>query len=319
MVRLNEIEKATLDGSSLFADVDPELVDSILGQSRLRDLMPGQVLLSPDQVNHFIFLVLSGCFEVHVGDQGQQLLATIDPGECIGEMSVLDSQKPTARVIAAKPSRVLQLHQRVVWQFVDATGGMARNLLYIISRRLRVNTAALFESLSRQIEFERYADLDGLTGLHNRRWLDRTLSRFVIAANAPDCATLAIILLDIDHFKQFNDSHGHPAGDAALRQVAQAITTSLRPDDMAARYGGEEFTVILPNADGEKALRTAQRLCTVVRDTALEHSDGRPLPSVTISLGVAQHQAGQTAEHLLEAADRALYQSKDSGRNRASG
>jgi len=319
LVRLNEIEKATLDGSSLFADVDPELVDSILGQSRLRDLMPGQVLLSPDQVNHFIFLVLSGCFEVHVGDQGQQLLATIDPGECIGEMSVLDSQKPTARVIAAKPSRVLQLHQRVVWQFVDATGGMARNLLYIISRRLRVNTAALFESLSRQIEFERYADLDGLTGLHNRRWLDRTLSRFVIAANAPDCATLAIILLDIDHFKQFNDSHGHPAGDAALRQVAQAITTSLRPDDMAARYGGEEFTVILPNADGEKALRTAQRLCTVVRDTALEHSDGRPLPSVTISLGVAQHQAGQTAEHLLEAADRALYQSKDSGRNRASG
>lgn len=319
MVRLTETEKATLEGSRLFTDVDPELVDAILGQSRLRDLKPDEVLLAPDQVNHFIFLVLSGCFEVHVGDQGQQLLATIAPGECIGEMSVLDNQKPTARVIAAEPSRVLSLHQQVVWQFVDATGGMARNLLYIISGRLRINTAALFESLSRQIESERHADLDGLTGLHNRRWLDRTLSRFVTAANAPNCAPLAIILLDIDHFKRFNDSHGHPAGDTALRQVAQAITSGLRPDDMAARYGGEEFTVILPNADAEQALHAAERLCTVVRNTVLEHGTGRPLPSVTISLGVAQYQSGQTAEQLLEAADRVLYQAKHSGRNRAIG
>ena len=317
MVLLTQSERATLDNSKLFNGVDHNLVNDVLGQCRIRELQPAQVLLSPEQVNHYIYLILSGRFEVHVGDHGKEPLAVLGKGECVGEMSVLDSQKPSAQVIAATPSRVLELHQSLVWQFVDATEGMARNLLYIISSRLRINTNALFESLRRQVQFERFADLDGLTGLHNRRWLDRTLRKYMDASNEAGAPPLAVIILDIDHFKHFNDTHGHPAGDIALRQVAEAISGGLRPADMAARYGGEEFAVILPDSDLEQGLRTAQRLCSVVRTTRLQTSEGTPLPSVSISLGVAEYRPGQTGEQLFEVADTALYRAKEGGRNRA--
>jgi len=317
LVLLTQSERATLDNSKLFNGVDHNLVNDVLGQCRIRELQPAQVLLSPEQVNHYIYLILSGRLEVHVGDQGQQPLAVLEAGECVGEMSVLDSQKPSAQVIAAARSRVIELHQSLIWQFVDATEGMARNLLYIISSRLRVNTTALFESLRREIQFERYADLDGLTGLRNRRWLDRALDQFIDASNEPNAPPLTLILLDIDHFKRFNDSHGHPAGDVALRQVADAISKHLRPDDMAARYGGEEFAIILPDSDQQQGLRTAQRLCAVVRTTPLKTGQGNALPSVTISLGVARHRPGQNSEQLLQAADAALYRAKNGGRNQA--
>jgi CRP-like cAMP-binding protein len=111
--------------------------------------------------------VLSGTLHVYISDGKQQPLATIAAGECVGEMSVLDSQKPSARVIAAEPARVLELHQGLVWEFIDATEGMARNLLYILSNRLRINTSALLESLQQQVHFERSAHLDPLTELQS--------------------------------------------------------------------------------------------------------------------------------------------------------
>jgi len=312
---LTASERRILGNSLLFADVEPKLIDAVLAQCRVRELQPQDTLLSPEQINHFIYVVLSGRFEVHIGENNQLPLASISAGECVGEMSVLDSQKPSARVIAVVPSRVVELHQSMIWQFVDATEGMARNLLYILSSRLRVNTEALFESLRRQLQFERYADLDGLTGLHNRRWLDRTLEQFIIAASEPDSPPAAIILLDIDHFKQFNDQHGHPAGDVALRQVADTVSQSLRPDDNAARYGGEEFAVLLADANRDQGIQIAERLCTAVRDTQLQDGDGKALPSVTISLGIAQYRHGQSVLQWLETADSALYRAKDTGRD----
>ena len=316
MPSLTNSERKILGNSLLFADVEPTLIDAVLGQCRIRDLQPQDILLSPEDINHFIYVVLSGRFEVHIGEADQAPLASISAGECVGEMSVLDSQKPSARVIAVVPSRVIELHQNMIWQFVDATEGMARNLLYILSSRLRVNTEALFESLRRQLQFERYADLDGLTGLHNRRWLDRTLEQFLATADHPDTPSMTIILLDVDHFKHFNDQHGHPAGDVALRQVAETIAQSLRPDDNAARYGGEEFAVLLADADRQLGVQIAERLCTAVRETELRDDDDKTLPSVTISLGVAQYQHGQSVVQWLEAADSALYRAKETGRDR---
>lgn len=315
MLSLTDSERRILANSLLFADVEPTSIDAVLDQCRIRDLQPQHILLSPEHINRFIYIVLSGRFEVHIGATDQAPLASISAGECVGEMSVLDSQKPSARVIAAVPSRVLELHQELIWQFIDATEGMARNLLYILSSRLRVNTEALFESLRRQLQFERYADLDGLTGLFNRRWLDRALEQCLATADHPDAPPIAIILLDVDHFKRFNDQHGHPAGDIALRQVGESVSQGLRPDDNAARYGGEEFAVLLANADRQRGIQIAERLCATVRTTELQDHEGKPLPSVTISLGVAQYQHGQSVVQWLESADSALYRAKQAGRD----
>lgn len=319
MLTLTDSERRVLGNSLLFADVKPASIDAALDQCKVRELQPQEVLVSPAHINRFIYVVLSGRFEVHIGETEQSPLASISAGECIGEMSVLDSQKPSARVIAAVPSRVIELHQDLIWQFIDATEGMARNLLYILSSRLRVNTEALFESLRRQLQFERYADLDGLTGLYNRRWLDRAMEQYLVTAeNRQDAPPMTIILLDVDHFKRFNDQHGHPAGDIALRQVADTVSQGLRPDDNAARYGGEEFAVLLADADVQVGVQIAERLCDAVREARLRDHSGNSLPSVTISLGVAQHRSGQSMVQWLEAADSALYCAKETGRDRVS-
>jgi len=161
------------------------------------------------------------------------------------------------------------------------------------------------------------ANQDGLTTLFNRRFLDSTLER-ELARCKREAKPLALIMLDIDHFKKYNDCYGHQAGDECLKVVAQALQASAkRPGDLAARYGGEEFSLVLPDTDGVEALRMVEELRQKIEDAAMPHlqSDRKV---VTISAGLAVMAASNyaSAEQLLRAADGALYYAKWGGRNR---
>ena len=158
---------------------------------------------------------------------------------------------------------------------------------------------------------------DGLTGLGNRRHFDDMLGteyRRAMRMKAP----LALILVDVDRFKAFNDAYGHPAGDACLRAVSAALAGALRrPADLAARYGGEEFAVLLPGTDEAGAMATAVRIQDAVRAAAVPHS-GSEFEVVTVSMGVAVlAPGGDGPAALVEAADAALYGAKRAGRNTA--
>jgi diguanylate cyclase (GGDEF)-like protein/PAS domain S-box-containing protein len=161
-------------------------------------------------------------------------------------------------------------------------------------------------------ELRRLSTTDALTSLYNRRHLDATLNlefdRTARARNPP----LSIIMIDIDHFKKFNDTHGHDQGDRVLQAVALCMRDSLRQYDVPCRYGGEEFLAILPNTPGEGARLVAERLRRSVEELVV---DGL---KVTISLGTATFPelAVDAPERLVEAADGALYRSKENGRNR---
>jgi two-component system cell cycle response regulator len=151
---------------------------------------------------------------------------------------------------------------------------------------------------------------DGLTGLHNHRaFQDYLEEQFQTAMRNKQ--PLALILMDVDHFKQYNDTYGHQAGDEVLRQVAQILQTNVREGDFVARYGGEEFVVVLPRTDLESAVAVAERL-----RRAIESAEWSLRP-VTGSFGVASIRPDmETRQELIEAADQALYQAKKNGRNR---
>ncbi len=157
---------------------------------------------------------------------------------------------------------------------------------------------------------------DALTGAYNRRYFESSLAQHLHAARRRQ-APLAILMLDLDRFKQFNDAHGHQAGDALLEAFGRMAGDALRRDDVLARYGGEEFVVLLPNTGKPLARRIAERIRTGTRNLFLPQHPDLLRPVASVSIGVSEYpRDGATAEELLKAADDALYQAKGAGRDR---
>jgi diguanylate cyclase (GGDEF)-like protein/PAS domain S-box-containing protein len=156
---------------------------------------------------------------------------------------------------------------------------------------------------------------DPLTSLYNRRYLDETLER-ELSRTRRKSAFVSVIMIDIDHFKRLNDTHGHAAGDEVLRRFAKIVLENVRREDVPCRYGGEEFAVVLPELSLEKAVERAERLRGELGRLALTF-DGKRIDGLSASFGVATSpQHGLTGEALLSAADAALYRAKAQGRDR---
>ncbi|MBL8807364.1 MAG: PleD family two-component system response regulator [Rhodospirillales bacterium] len=157
---------------------------------------------------------------------------------------------------------------------------------------------------------------DALTGLHNRRYMEAHLGNLAQRAIHSE-RTLALLMIDIDHFKKVNDTHGHPVGDEVLRAVAERLQNSVRPFDTVARWGGEEFMVVMPDADEKIGKVVAERLRSKIEQLPVATSQPQGGIQVTISIGVAASQPnGFDPATLIQAADAALYRAKEGGRNR---
>jgi diguanylate cyclase (GGDEF)-like protein len=187
-----------------------------------------------------------------------------------------------------------------------------------MERQVRISYEFQMQLRSQNTELARISNIDPLTGIHNRRYLDTELRaqwKKCLQRGQP----ISVLMIDLDHFKNLNDQHGHAYGDAVLILVAKTLRQALRDkQDKVARYGGEEFVVILPNRLLPSAISIAQRLCDAVRAAALPpDSSGLPV-HVTISLGVASARptSGSGSTRMLRAADTALYKAKANGRDR---
>jgi diguanylate cyclase (GGDEF)-like protein len=182
--------------------------------------------------------------------------------------------------------------------------------------RARVKTQL---RLKRQNDLlERLAFMDGLTGIANRRLLDMTLDKEWLRGQRSG-APLSALLLDVDHFKKYNDHYGHAQGDECLKQVGQVLSgQARRASDLVARYGGEEFCLLLPDTASDQAQARAQAVVEAFAALALPHAKSDTCPHVTASIGVATcwPQAGAESAQLLQMADQALYEAKRTGRNR---
>lgn len=307
--------RITVRDLQLFRDEAEPAVAAILADCAVVRLARGERINNHGQAR--VYIVLSGLLEIEpeadAGAQGST--RRVLPGESAGEQAVLDDAAEQAAMTALEDSELLVIEAGMVWTLIERSNVLARNLLRLLSFRIRAANALL---VRRQKVGEFYRQLsfnDGLTGLYNRAWLNEMLPKLVSRA-AHDGRPLSLVMIDLDHFKRFNDTHGHMAGDGALAAAASVLRNALRPTDFALRYGGEEMMALLPDTPQDLAVVVAERLCERLRG-AVVFSDMRlALPHVTGSFGVASLVPGRDGDALMAAADAALYRAKEQGRNR---
>ncbi len=305
----------SLDDFAMLEGVGLTARRELIAASQRRSLAPGDVLMTQGTRHARMFMLLRGELSVHLDSADGDPVAEIDAGETVGELSLLDGSEASAFVVAKTHCVVLEIAEDGFWQLTNASHAFAVNLLLMTAARLRANNATVSKNVQKRRHYERAAMFDGLTGIHNRRWLDETLHRMAHRHEVGGGA-LSLALIDIDHFKSFNDRFGHAAGDHVLTVVAATLARNLRSTDLVARFGGEEFVIIFPDTGIDVAFGGAERLREAVAAETLSMPDGKALPSVTISMGVAQLGAGMSVPDSLKIADHAMYRAKQAGRNR---
>jgi len=274
--------------------------------------------------NHHVALDVApnpGSFHDVVADVPFLLLAVLAlrPGggrarASAGAVRFVRSAGPQLLGVSVLVVALFLIRHRFAWGAAGVVVALLASALRSVLSQVRQAETELRLHSDRQALAE-LARRDGLTGVFNRRAFEEMLQREWLASRLASRA-LALLLVDVDHFKQFNDRYGHGAGDDCLRAVAAALQEDLPPAGLVARYGGEEFALLLPGATPAAARAFAERLCAAVRRLAVAH-EANPHGRVTVSVGAAV--GGASPAELLAQADRALYAAKHGGRNRAEG
>jgi diguanylate cyclase (GGDEF)-like protein len=296
------------------ASTEPAAAEALATCELIRVPQGGRV---EDPFHARLYIVLSGILalesDIPVGIQEGSFTRVL-PGESVGEQSVLDEAPNLSAITAIEDAELLVIEPEMLWRLIDQSPVFSRNLLRLLSFRVRAANALLRRRQKLGDFYRQLSQNDALTGLYNRAWLSEMLGKFVARARQ-DGRPLSVVMIDLDHFKRFNDTHGHLLGDTALCTAANAIRGALRPTDYAVRYGGEEMLVLLPETTSKTALAVAERLCKRIREAVVFDDMRLPLPHVTGSFGVATLAPELDENSLVQAADSALYRAKKAGRD----
>lgn len=318
-------ERVLLERNELFRNVDLESVVGILDDCLVITVFSGEKLLDIGQKNSSLYLILEGELHVYLDSRDLTEHAVLGAGECVGELSLIDGGNVSALVIAARDTRVLVVPHNHVWSLVDNSNGVARNLLGVLAGRIRNDNLLRVTTNDRSLVFEVAANVDALTGLYNRSWMDEAFPRMMLRCERGQ-APLCMLIADIDHFESFSHTYGRNASDSVLRLLAKLMAEKLRPQDLLVYLGGDKFAVLLPETSSEWAVKIAERLCEAMAMATL-HTDASDVPRtakapllsqdarVTISVGIAAMQPGDVLDSIFSMAHMALYQAKAAGRN----
>lgn len=316
-------DHALLERNKLFRDIRIESVERALEGCQAITLKSGATLLGAGQKNTSLYLVLEGELRVYLNGADLPVHAVLGPDECVGELSLIDGGNTAALVMAARDTRLLAIPHDLVWAMVDSSHGIARNLLAILAGRIRNDNLLQVTTSESSLEFEVPANIDTLTGLHNKGWMGDAFSRMALRCERSGMP-LFLLLADIDCFKEFNDLHGRLAGDGALKGVARIMAANLRPHDLLAYLGGDRFAVLLPEKSPDGVMKMAERLREAVaapvlrfgKDSAARAAGAIREEHITISLGVSEVRRGDMLDTVLAAAADALQQARTDGCNR---
>ncbi len=308
----------------------PDEVQAICAAGEERLCQAGEILFRRNEYGASMFLIEEGEVElIFTGGVSKKSLAA---GDVFGELAFVTGRHlrtATARAASrcrlrvideAAFGRLLQDQPRLLVRLLRHTCGYllaSENRLIVSLRKKNRQLESTLDYLRRTREEVGYQELlantDELTGLYNRRCLDRQLDKFIERAH--DTGTgLALILIDVDKFKDVNDAFGHAAGDAVLEGVGRVITECVRASDLPCRFGGDEFAIVLTEIAPEQALERAEAICSQV--DRLVPVPATPEITASTSVGGSMLHSGESAAELFDRADKELYRAKDLGRNR---
>ncbi len=313
--RNEALDPGELANMLLLRGVELESIQGILEACSVRCLEKDDVLIHAGQPNHFLYMILSGRLRIHL-ELELNPIVILEPGEIVGELSLIDGQLTSANVVADEGCRLLVLGEKALWSLVVSCHAVARNLLFVLAQRLRHGNALIWTAQQLQ-PVESYAVIDVLTGLHNRHGLDTLLTQEMRHSKQGGLA-LSSLLFDIDNFDSYNDSNGHRGGDRVLYTIARTLREVMGEKGLIARYGGDQFLILMPDTDARTAKETGDRLRGKACEAKIYRADRRPLPSVTLSGGLAQMSEEDTPVSLIAATKWALHQAKREGGDRLS-
>lgn len=310
----DNIDHSEISRLNLFKGVNLLSIEGILNTCPVLALEAGKILISAGQPSQVLYLLLAGRLRVHQDSLKSKPIGTIESGESIGELAVIDRRSCSVYVVADQDSRLLAVDEDRLLELINTSHAVARNFLFSLMRDLRQKSSPEPEYKRLQKKYQRVSSVDELTGLHNHRWLDDMLTRQIIRSSTNKQA-LSLVMIGVDKLKKFNNEFGKMLGDQALYVVTQTLMKNARPTDMIARYEGNKFSIILPSTDINGARFFAARLREVVSETEIIVPNECVLPPVTISLGIVQLKAFVAAERLLADAVAALARAKEKGGN----
>lgn len=310
-----------------FADAD---LDAIFAACAPRRCAAGEVIFNEGDPGEEMYFVLSGQAEAKI--HGGKTVRTYGPGSYFGELSFINpGHKRSAALVATADTELLALHQASIPTLVERNANaictlLRRTCAFLVDTErnliadLRRQNAELHETIkrldltrTRLSEEETRARTDALSGLSNRRAFEAELPNFMDRAKAIG-AGLALIAIDLDHFKPLNDTLGHAAGDFALREVGRILREGVRKSDLPSRLGGDEFIVILSDTTEAGARNRAEALRASIG--AFPHPGNDQGIRITTTMGGTLYRSGETVADFMHRADEALYAAKRAGRNR---
>lgn len=304
----------TASASSLLCEVDENALFSLIDECWVEVRPAADRLIEAGLPCDFLYIVLSGRLSVQLADQPPEQHTCLRTGDCAGTLSWIAGLDPLASVVCTTQARLLVIPKDALWRAVEQSHALAVNLLGVLSRCMRSGNYTIEPGTRSEQRLRAEVSLDALTRVHTRRWLDSALPRLLMRHERGDRPVCGVVV-DIDRFKVFNEDHGLAAGDALLREIANAARGSLRRNDLLARYSGEKFVIILPDSRIDSAQRTAERMRVTVEALSVVSGGSTAGLRATVSIGIAERARGESAQCLLRRSGLALQMAKQAGRN----
>ena len=314
-----------LNNVPLFSGLSNEILLSHVDLSNRINLVAGEILLAPGDENEYIYVILSGRLRINSDKSSDEPIAIFGEGESVSEMSILNGSKSRDYLIADTKCELLCIDPASVWSLLKSSHHAALNMLNILSKPISVterkrNNYGVDQrkrnnySLENQHGYSGSNHVDELTGLYSSQWIFKIFERQIRRLSMKQTPAI-LMLVSIDQLDQYNERHGTLAGDQALRTIAQAILTCLRPEDHSGRYHDAVIAVLLAQTTLEEGRIAGQRLMLHAGQAEVSTPGGEILPRITISIGITEVKLGSSLPQLFDQATEALNRAMEAGGN----